>query len=145
MQYKSKGVTMKNIYLVLFLISSLLLTQCYTQYEYLTKVYEFNPEDDLKKVVLTDGTEKEFYFNQFDYKIESDSLLITYNSLREPYGNHFKLVTVTDTLRLKEIHSLTISKYDATSTFWLIALGSAGLIGFILLETGYFTSWNLSD
>jgi hypothetical protein len=122
--------------LVILLISSILLTQCYTQKEYLTKDYVFNSEDDLKKVVLTDGTEREFSFNQFNYKIESDSLAITYNSIAEKFGDHTRFHSFTDSLTLAEIHSIFISEYDGKLTTISIIIGGLVVLGIAFWANG---------
>ena len=123
---------MKSKILIILLITSILLTQCYTQNEYLTNDYLFNSEDDLKKVVLTDGTEREFSLNELGYKIESDSLLIINGSIREPYGNHFKIVTVRDTLSIKEIHSIVVSEFESGLTTASIVVAGLVVVGIII-------------
>ena len=129
--------------LVILLVSSILLTQCYTQNEYLTKDYSFNTEDNLKKVVLNDSTEKVFSFNECRYKVESDSLLITYSTAKESYGDYFRFVTITDTLKLKEIQSLVVSEFNS-------GLTTTTIIAALLVVTGIIISsemktWSLGD
>jgi hypothetical protein len=108
------------------------LTQCYTQNEYLTKDYAFNSKDDLKKVILNDSTKKEFSFNECRYKVESDSLLITYTTKKEAYGKHFKFVTIIDTLKLKEIRSLVVSEFDSGLTTATIVVAGLVVLGVIV-------------
>ena len=112
---------MKSKVLVVLLITSILLTQCYTQNEYLTKDYIFNTDDDLKKVVLNDGTEREFSFNEYLYKVESDSQLITYSSSKEMIDNQIQFVSVTDTLNREEIQSLVLSELSVGNTVLLLS------------------------
>ena len=114
---------MKKIYLVLLLITSLLLTQCYTQYEYLTKDYSFNTEDDLKKVVLNDGTVKEFAENQYSYKIKSDSLILMLRAGEEKWGEHTRIRIISETLKADDIHSIFVSELNIGPTVGISFLG----------------------
>ena len=116
---------MKSKVLVVLLITSILLTQCYTQNEYLIKDYVFNTEDDLKKVVLTDGSEREFSFNEFQYIFESDSQLITYSSSKEMIDNQIQFISVTDTLNREEIRSLVLSDLSVGNTVLLLSIVGA--------------------
>ena len=125
---------MKKI-LATVLISSLLLTQCYTQNQYLTKEYTFNEEDDLEKIVLTDSTVREFGRNEYSYKIESDSLLITSIKKGEKHGDHTRMYSLVDTLTLSEIQSVFVSEYDCKKTFntCLMIGGAIGIIYLVVL------------
>lgn len=122
--------------LVILLISSILLSQCYTQKEYLTRDYKFNQEDDLKSIVLTDSTVREFGRNEYSYEIESDDKLITTISKREKFGDFTRTYSVTDTLTLSEVHSIFISEYDGSKTTYLIVLGGLVLIGVLFWASG---------
>lgn len=119
---------MKKIFLVGLLITSILLTQCYTQNEYLTKEYTFNEGDDLEKIVLTDSTVREFGRNEYSYKIEPDSLLITSIMKGEKHGDYTRIYSVADTLTLSEIQSVFVSEYDGKKTFGVLLLSIVGTI-----------------
>ena len=113
---------MKKLFVVL-LISSVLLTQCYTQNEYLIKDYQFNDEDELAKVVLLDGTVKEFAKNQYSYKIKSDSLILMYRAGEEKWGKHTRIRIISETLKADDIHSIFVSELNIGQTVGISFLG----------------------
>ena len=120
--------------LVILLISSILLTQCYTQNDYLTKDYSYDENDKLIKVIIADNTEKSYESSQYRYKIESDSLLIVYEIKTTIQNGEQVSYAVPDTLLIENIHSQTLSEYDAGSTFWLITIGAVGLLGLVMWD-----------
>ena len=116
--------------LVIMLVSSLILTQCYTTNQYLTKDYKFSEEDDLKKIVLADSTVRELPRPYYNYQIESDCIIISHRIKGEKIGEHRRWLTISDTLSFKDIHSVYLSEFDSGSTYLLTFLGVGLVIAF---------------
>ena len=123
--------------LVIMLVSSIILTQCYTQNQYLTKDYKFSEEDDLKKIVLADSTERELSRLDYKYQIESDCIIISPRIKGEKIGEHIRLRTISDTLSLKDIHSVYLEEFDIGHTYLVAFLGLGIILSFKYLGLGY--------
>ena len=118
---------MKKTFLIGLLNTSILMTQCYTLNEYSFKDYNLKNTDELVKVVLTDSTEIELIDNQISHEIRSDKLLIK-RQIGEKFGDHTRILTITDTLKSKDIHSIFVSESSqGRAALWGGIIG--GVIG----------------
>ena len=120
---------MKKLLLVILPISSLLLTQCYTQNEFLTNDYDLLTEiEEVEKIKLYDNTEHSMT-RKDSYIIESDSLIvITYLEPTTKNSKYSSYVVAYDTIKISAVQSYFTSEVNAELTLLTIVLGSAALI-----------------
>jgi hypothetical protein len=107
--------------IISILISSIFLVQCYAQYQYLPNEYKYNEYDRLVSITLSDSSEQIYKENNYQFLIESDSLLIIYKV--SPLNKYNIVYSKPDTLSLNNITSLNILEYEAGQTTFLIIAG----------------------
>ena len=118
---------MKKIVLIVLLITSILLTQCYTQKEYLTKDYEYNEGESIIKFILQDSTVVDISDRLYSHEIIRDTLIIHYRKISERKGDTNRYNTISDSIALQDIHSVVTSKYDTAKSFGTIVLIGAAV------------------
>lgn len=120
----------KNI--LCLLISSILLVQCFSPLE-ITKNEFLNDSSKAPLGVITKD-KKEYLFKKETaiFKIESDSLLIVASTKIEP--NSGLPYFGSDTLQMKNIESIYVSKFDGVKTS-LLLVGTVGVfIGLLFIS-----------
>ena len=115
--------------LVLVLISSLFLTQCYTQNEYLTRDYEYSEGESITKIILDDSTVIDISEEQYRLEIISDTLILRHRKKGEQIGNETRYYSISDSIALQDIHSVVTSEYDSAKSFiTIVGIGVAILL-----------------
>ena len=122
--------------LVVLLISSILLTQCYLQNDYLTRDYTIEADDNLAALVYTDSTKRILDEEQTQFKVESDSLLIIYTIQSTMEGDYEVSYSVADTVNMNEISAVTVSEFNIFLTVFGVGLGLVGMAYLIVFATG---------
>ena len=97
--------------IVVIIISSLFVIQCYTQYQYTPKAYEYDSTDVLVRLELEDTIHNFPDDDTSNFKIENDSLIIKYEmSIID------SLVTKVDTVSMSSVKNLTVSNFNTAAS-----------------------------
>ena len=116
----------------------MLLTQCYTPYEYLTKDYDVVDEKDrIEKILLSDSTQYEIGRRDF-YKIESDSILILVNQESVNQNGNISYSETRDTINVSEVHSYSKSELNiplSIVTGAVVGIGSLYLFAYLIFAS----------
>lgn len=119
---------MKKIYIVVLLFTSLLLSQCYTQYQYTPEEYNYGESNELIYFTMKDSTILKYEADRYKFGFLSDSVLVVFKATDNPYDYD---ISKSDTVNLNNVLFLTVSEANTTQTVLLAA--SILFVTFILL------------
>ena len=124
MLHENWGCVMRTL-LVITLISSSLLVQCYTQYQYTPADYEFDSTDVLVRLEFDKHVHNFSNSDTSNFTIKNDSLIVKYelNTLDS-------ITTHMDTLSMMRIKNLTVLNNSHSAT-------AAVMIGITLLLVSF--------
>ena len=102
---------------VVVIICSLALLQCYTQYQYLPDEIEHKDIDNLTTVTYIDSSKQKFDHGNYRFEIINDSLLI----VKPLLGSSFLVdYSKLETLNIQQIASFEVTELDGGKTIFFI-------------------------
>ena len=120
--------------IVVILITSLTLVQCYSPYQYLPDEVEYEDFTKLCSVTLNDSIKYRFEEDNYIFEIKSDSIMIIQPINEIGFAVFYEK---QDTINLNELAYIELSEIDGLKTT-LFVVGSGVIIflavGYIFLE-----------